>query len=35
VKPYPYLMPISIYLRAVAVALLLWKWWGSKTVSGF
>jgi len=30
VKPYPYLMPLSIYLRAVAVALLLWKWWSEE-----
>jgi len=30
VEPYPYLMPLSIYLRAVAVALLLWKWWNEE-----
>jgi hypothetical protein len=27
VKPYPYLMPLSIYARIVIVYLLLLKWW--------
>jgi hypothetical protein len=27
VKPYPYLMPLSIYARAVITYLLLYKWW--------
>jgi len=27
VKPYPYLMPLSIYARAVVTYLLLYKWW--------
>jgi len=26
-KPYPYLMPLSIYTRIVVVCLLLYKWW--------
>jgi hypothetical protein len=26
-KPYPYLMPLSIYARMVVVYLLLYKWW--------
>ena len=26
-KPYPYLMPLSIYARIVAVYLLLYRWW--------
>jgi hypothetical protein len=26
-KPYPYLMPLSIYARIVVVCLLLYKWW--------
>jgi hypothetical protein len=27
VKPYPYLMPLSIYGRAITTYLLLYKWW--------
>jgi hypothetical protein len=27
VKPYPYLMPLSIYARIIATYLLLYKWW--------
>jgi hypothetical protein len=27
VKPYPHLMPLSIYARAIAVYMLLYKWW--------
>lgn len=27
VKPYPYLMPLSIYARIVIVYALLYKWW--------
>jgi hypothetical protein len=27
VKPYPYLMPFSIYLRITITYLLLYKWW--------
>jgi len=27
VKPYPYLMPLSIYVRIIIVYLLLYKWW--------
>jgi hypothetical protein len=27
VKPYPHLMPLSIYARAIAVYVLLYKWW--------
>ena len=30
VKPYPYLMPVSIYLRVAVVLFLLWKWWGEE-----
>jgi hypothetical protein len=26
-KPYPYLMPLSIYARIAVVYLLLYKWW--------
>ena len=26
-KPYPWLMPISIYVRAIIAYLLLYKWW--------
>ena len=26
-KPYPYLMPLSIYARIIVVYLLLYKWW--------
>jgi hypothetical protein len=26
-KPYPYLMPLSIYARAIVVYVLLYKWW--------
>lgn len=26
-RPYPYLMPLSIYARIVATYLLLYKWW--------
>jgi len=26
-KPYPYLMPLSIYARIVATYVLLYKWW--------
>jgi hypothetical protein len=27
VKPYPYLMPFSIYSRIIIICLLLYKWW--------
>jgi hypothetical protein len=27
VKPYPYLMPLSIYSRIIITYLLLYKWW--------
>jgi hypothetical protein len=27
VKPYPYLMPLSIYARVIITYLLLYKWW--------
>jgi hypothetical protein len=26
-KPYPFLMPLSIYARVILVYLLLYKWW--------
>jgi len=26
-KPYPYLMPLSVYARMIAVYTLLYKWW--------
>ena len=30
VKPYPLLMPLSIYARIVVVYLLLYKWWSEE-----
>ena len=27
IKPYPYLMPLSIYTRIILIYMLLYKWW--------
>jgi hypothetical protein len=27
VRPYPYLMPLSIYVRVITTYLLLYRWW--------